>query len=91
MATNRCQVVRPQAGSYGARGFVTAYHEWGDGTGLCRFCGMTRLETKLPGPAVPRERWERVLEELARIAGDARADRGSPAASAWVAWRTGAQ
>lgn len=87
MSTNRCQVERPQAGWFGARGYTTAYHDWTDRTGLCRFCGMTRLETRLPA-STARPRWERVLEELARIGDDQRADRSSPAASAYLEWRT---
>lgn len=72
MPTTRCPVVRPQAGSYGARGFTTDYHDWSGDGGCCKFCGVLRRNAHTKVEARPRLGWrgletyraEREFEEI---------------------------
>lgn len=57
MPTSRCPIVRPQSGSYGARGFTTDYHDWSGDGGHCKFCGVSRAGAKVDIETRPRLGW----------------------------------
>lgn len=57
MPTSRCPIVRPQAGTYGARGFTTDYHDWRGDSGCCKFCGVSRASAQVKVESRPRRGW----------------------------------